>query len=38
MHLIGMRLTTFTDFSLRMLIHIAIKPQGRATHAEVAPA
>ncbi|WP_249680555.1 Rrf2 family transcriptional regulator [Roseococcus pinisoli] len=38
MHLIPMRLTTFTDFSLRMLIHIALKPQGRATIAEVAQA
>ena len=33
-----MRLTTLTDFSLRMLIHLAIKPDGRATIAEVAKA
>lgn len=33
-----MRLTTFTDFSLRMLIHLAIRPAGRATIAEVARA
>src|SRR3954447_11290890 len=33
-----MRLTTLTDFSLRMLIHLAIKPEGRATIAEVAAA
>jgi Rrf2 family nitric oxide-sensitive transcriptional repressor len=33
-----MRLTTLTDFSLRMLIHLAIKPDGRATIAEVARA
>lgn len=38
MHLIGMRLTTFTDFSLRMLIHLALKPQDRVTIAEVATA
>lgn len=31
-----MRLTTLTDFSLRMLIHLAVKPAGRATIAEVA--
>jgi Rrf2 family nitric oxide-sensitive transcriptional repressor len=31
-----MRLTTLTDFSLRMLIHLALKPAGRATIAEVA--
>ncbi|MGG5820030.1 Rrf2 family transcriptional regulator [Falsiroseomonas sp. HW251] len=33
-----MRLTTLTDFSLRMLIHLAIEPDGRATIAEVAKA
>jgi Rrf2 family nitric oxide-sensitive transcriptional repressor len=33
-----MRLTTLTDFSLRMLIHLAVKPDGRATIAEVAAA
>ncbi len=33
-----MRLTTLTDFSLRMLIHLAIRPEGRATIAEVAKA
>jgi Rrf2 family nitric oxide-sensitive transcriptional repressor len=33
-----MRLTTLTDFSLRMLIHLAIRPDGRATIAEVARA
>lgn len=33
-----MRLTTFTDFSLRMLIHLAIRPADRATIAEVARA
>lgn len=33
-----MRLTTLTDFSLRMLIHLAVKPEGRATIAEVASA
>ena len=33
-----MRLTTLTDFSLRMLIHLALKPAGRATIAEVAGA
>ena len=31
-----MRLTTLTDFSLRMLIHLAVNPTGRATIAEVA--
>jgi Rrf2 family nitric oxide-sensitive transcriptional repressor len=33
-----MRLTTLTDFSLRMLIHLAVKPERRATIAEVAQA
>lgn len=38
MHLFTMRLTTLTDFSLRMLMHLALKPDGRATIAEVAAA
>lgn len=33
-----MRLTTLTDYSLRMLIHLAVMPEGRATIAEVATA
>lgn len=33
-----MRLTVLTDYSLRMLIHLAVKPGGRATIAEVAQA
>lgn len=33
-----MRLTTLTDYALRMLIHLAVKPEGRATIAEVARA
>jgi Rrf2 family nitric oxide-sensitive transcriptional repressor len=33
-----MRLTTLTDFSLRMLTHLAIRPERRATIAEVARA
>jgi Rrf2 family nitric oxide-sensitive transcriptional repressor len=33
-----MRLTTLTDYSLRMLMHLAVKPGGRATIAEVAQA
>lgn len=33
-----MRLTTLTDYSLRVLIHLAVKPGGRATIAEVAAA
>ena len=33
-----MRLTVLTDYSLRMLIHLAVKPGGRATIAEVATA
>ena len=33
-----MKLTTFTDYSLRVLIHLATVPQGRSTIAEVARA
>jgi Rrf2 family transcriptional regulator, nitric oxide-sensitive transcriptional repressor len=33
-----MRLTALTDFSLRMLIHLAVQPDGRSTIAEVARA
>ena len=33
-----MRLTTFTDYSLRLLMHLAAAPEGRATIAEVAEA
>lgn len=33
-----MKLTTFTDYGLRMLIYVAIAPGGRATVAEVARA
>jgi len=33
-----MRLKTFTDYSLRLLIFLAAKPQQRATIAEVADA
>jgi Rrf2 family nitric oxide-sensitive transcriptional repressor len=32
------RLTTFTDYSLRVLIHVATAPGGRTTIAEVANA
>jgi Rrf2 family transcriptional regulator, nitric oxide-sensitive transcriptional repressor len=38
MHLHGMRFTALTDFSLRMLIHLAVQPEGRSTIAEVARA
>ena len=31
-----MRLTTFTDFSLRVLMYLAAEPQRRATIAEIA--
>jgi Rrf2 family nitric oxide-sensitive transcriptional repressor len=33
-----MRLTTFTDYSLRVLIFVAAHPEGRATIADVAQA
>ena len=33
-----MRLTTFTDYALRVLIHVASAPEGRSTIAEVAQA
>ena len=33
-----MKLTTFTDYSLRVLIYVATAPEGRATIAEVAQA
>jgi Rrf2 family transcriptional regulator, nitric oxide-sensitive transcriptional repressor len=33
-----LRLTTFTDYSLRVLIYVAHAPEGRATIAEVARA
>jgi Rrf2 family nitric oxide-sensitive transcriptional repressor len=33
-----MRLTTFTDYSLRVLIHLATHPDGRSTIAAIAAA
>lgn len=33
-----MRLTTFTDYALRVLLHVATAPDGRTTVAEVARA
>lgn len=33
-----MKLTTFTDYSLRVLIYVAAAPEGRATIAQVAQA
>ena len=33
-----MRLTSFTDYSLRVLIYVASQPEGRATIAQIAAA
>lgn len=33
-----MRLTTFTDYSLRVMMYVAAHPEGRATIAEIARA
>ncbi len=33
-----MRLTTFTDYSLRVMVYVAAHPEGRATIAEIARA
>jgi Rrf2 family transcriptional regulator, nitric oxide-sensitive transcriptional repressor len=32
----GVRLTTFTDYSLRVLLYVATAPEGRANIAEIA--
>ena len=32
-----MRLTMLTDYSLRMLFHLAVMPEGRATFIRCAP-
>jgi Rrf2 family nitric oxide-sensitive transcriptional repressor len=38
MHLRAMRLTTFTDYSLRVLMYVAARPERRSTIAEIAQA